>query len=38
MGFDYIGDFLQAKALCEFFNHSDHNNQIAKPILYNLNP
>jgi len=37
-GFDSIGDFSQARALSEFFNHLDNNNQLAKTILYNLNP
>lgn len=37
-GFDSIGDFSQAKALSEFFNHLDSNNQLSKTILYNLNP
>jgi glucuronate isomerase len=37
-GFDSIGDFSQARALSEFFNHLDYNNQLAKTILYNLNP
>jgi len=37
-GFDSIGDFSQAKALSEFFNILDLNNQLAKTILYNLNP
>jgi glucuronate isomerase len=37
-GFDSIGDFSQAKAMSAFFNALDLNNQLAKTILYNLNP
>lgn len=37
-GFDSIGDFSQARALSEFFNHLESNNHLAKTILYNLNP
>lgn len=37
-GFDSIGDFSQARALSEFFNALDSTNQLAKTILYNLNP
>jgi glucuronate isomerase len=37
-GFDSIGDFSQARALSEFFNTLDSNNQLARTILYNLNP
>jgi len=37
-GFDSIGDFSQAQAMSEFFNALDLNNQLAKTILYNLNP
>jgi len=37
-GFDSIGDFDQAKPLSSFLNHLDSTNQLAKTILYNLNP
>ena len=37
-GFDTIGDFEQAKPLSKFLNHLDSTNQLAKTILYNLNP
>lgn len=37
-GWDSIGDFSQGKALAKFLNRLDTNNQLAKTILYNLNP
>ncbi|MFC0185093.1 D-glucuronate isomerase [Pseudarcicella hirudinis] len=37
-GFDSIGDFEQARALSKFLNKLDNTNQLAKTILYNLNP
>ncbi|MCZ2473698.1 glucuronate isomerase [Aquirufa ecclesiirivi] len=37
-GFDSIGDFEQAKPLSKFLNTLDSTNQLAKTILYNLNP
>ncbi|MDR1370227.1 MAG: glucuronate isomerase [Dysgonamonadaceae bacterium] len=37
-GFDSIGDFNTAKALAKFLNRLDTDNQLAKTILYNLNP
>lgn len=37
-GFDSIGDFEQAKSLSKFLNTLDTTNQLAKTILYNLNP
>lgn len=37
-GFDSIGDFDQAKALASFLNELDSSDQLAKTILYNLNP
>jgi glucuronate isomerase len=37
-GLDSIGDFEQAKPLSKFLNHLDSTNQLAKTILYNLNP
>ncbi len=37
-GWDSIGDFSQAKALSKFLNKLDAGNELAKTILYNLNP
>lgn len=37
-GWDSIGDFPQARALSKFLDRLDSNNQLAKTILYNLNP
>lgn len=37
-GFDSIGDFSQARALGAFLNLLDSTDQLAKTILYNLNP
>lgn len=37
-GFDSIGDFDQASSLSKFLNTLDATNQLAKTILYNLNP
>ena len=37
-GFDSIGDFSQARALGGFLNELDSSNQLAKTIIYNLNP
>ena len=37
-GFDSIGDFTVAKAMSKFFNRLDLNNQLAKTVIYNLNP
>jgi len=37
-GFDSIGDFSQARALGGFLNLLDSTDQLAKTILYNLNP
>lgn len=37
-GWDSIGDFSQARALSAFLDRLDKNNQLAKTILYNLNP
>ena len=37
-GWDSIGDFSQAKALAKFLNRLDETDQLAKTILYNLNP
>ncbi|WP_405208453.1 glucuronate isomerase [Aquimarina sp. LLG6339-5] len=37
-GFDSIGDYSQAKNLSGFLNSLDTTDQLAKTILYNLNP
>jgi glucuronate isomerase len=37
-GLDSIGDFKQGQALSRFLNRLDSTNQLAKTILYNLNP
>jgi glucuronate isomerase len=37
-GLDSIGDFEQGRALSRFLNRLDSSNQLAKTILYNLNP
>ncbi len=37
-GFDSIGDFSQAVNLSRFLDHLDETNQLAKTILYNINP
>jgi glucuronate isomerase len=37
-GWDSIGDFSQGGALSRFLDRLDSNNQLAKTILYNLNP
>jgi glucuronate isomerase len=37
-GFDSIGDFPQARALCRFLDRLDEREQLAKTILYNHNP
>jgi glucuronate isomerase len=37
-GFDSIGDFSQASALSGFLNELDKNDQLAKTVIYNLNP
>jgi glucuronate isomerase len=37
-GWDSIGDFSQARALSKFLNKLDGTDQLAKTILYNLNP
>lgn len=37
-GWDSIGDFTQGKALAKFLNKLDSTDQLAKTILYNLNP
>jgi len=37
-GWDSIGDFSQGKALAKFLGRLDSTDQLAKTILYNLNP
>ncbi|WP_426671847.1 glucuronate isomerase [Mucilaginibacter sp. McL0603] len=37
-GYDSIGDFRQAEALSKFLNRLDNTSQLAKTIVYNLNP
>lgn len=37
-GFDSIGGFSQAQNMARFLNELDSTNQLAKTILYNLNP
>lgn len=37
-GFDSIGDFPQGVTLAKFLNELDSTDQLAKTILYNLNP
>lgn len=37
-GFDSMGDFSQAVALSRYLSKLDETNQLAKTILYNLNP
>ncbi|SKC15291.1 glucuronate isomerase [Dyadobacter psychrophilus] len=37
-GWDSIGDYSQAQAMSKFLNKLDSTDQLAKTILYNLNP
>lgn len=37
-GWDSIGDFPQSRALARFLDRLDSSNELAKTILYNLNP
>jgi glucuronate isomerase len=37
-GFDSVGDFEQARGLARFLDRLDEKDQLAKTILYNLNP
>ncbi len=37
-GWDSIGDFSQGRALSKFLDRLDSGNQLAKTILYNINP
>lgn len=37
-GYDSMGDYSQAERLSKFFNNLDNTDQLAKTIIYNLNP
>jgi glucuronate isomerase len=37
-GWDSIGDFPQSRSISKFLNRLDSRDQLAKTILYNLNP
>jgi len=37
-GYDSMGDFSQGVTLSAFFNYLDDSDQLAKSIIYNLNP
>lgn len=37
-GFDSMGDFSQARSLSSFLNELDRTDQLARTVLYNLNP
>lgn len=37
-GFDSIGDYPQAESMANYFNELDRTDQLAKTIIYNLNP
>lgn len=37
-GWDSIGDFKQGRALARFLDKLDQKNQLARTIIYNLNP
>ncbi|MFX6226264.1 glucuronate isomerase, partial [Acinetobacter baumannii] len=37
-GWDSIGDFSQAAGLAKFLNRLDHDDKLAKTIIYKLNP
>ncbi|MBF9252572.1 glucuronate isomerase [Pontibacter sp. 172403-2] len=37
-GYDSIGDFPQAASMAAFFNELESSNQLARTIIYNLNP
>ena len=37
-GFDSIGDFPQAESLAQFLDRLDNTDQLAKTIIYNVNP
>lgn len=37
-GFDSIGDYSQAESMAQFFDALDSTGQLAKTVIYNLNP
>ncbi len=37
-GFDSIGDFPQALQMSYFFDHLDQTDQLARTVIYNINP
>jgi glucuronate isomerase len=37
-GFDSIGELPQASIMAKFFDYLDNTNQLAKTIIYNINP
>jgi glucuronate isomerase len=37
-GWDSIGDFSQGESLAKFLDRLDNHNQLAKTIIYNINP
>lgn len=37
-GYDSIGDYQQAERMADFFNYLDTTDQLAKTIIYNVNP
>ncbi len=37
-GFDSIGDYTHGESLSNFLNHLDSTDELAKTIIYNLNP
>lgn len=37
-GFDSIGDFQMARSMSKFLDRLDHQNQLSRTIVYNLNP
>ena len=37
-GWDSVGDFSQGRSLAKFLDKLDRTNELAKTILYNLNP
>ncbi|NLX25903.1 MAG: glucuronate isomerase [Lentisphaerae bacterium] len=38
IGFDSIADYRQGPGLIKLLDHLDHSNQLAKTVLYNINP
>ena len=37
-GFDSVGDYPQALQMAVFFDHLDQTDQLAKTVIYNINP